>query len=134
MKFLGCLSTAAFGVLLSLPFSDSFQLTPSNFARRHKTSTSFSLASTSDQVRPGSAKLDTPWEELGFEFRQTNSHIKLTCKDGEWGEPELVQVSLWLILGVSLRHRSVRHILNSSPSLCFLVAVGRSLFSNKFVI
>jgi hypothetical protein len=97
MKFLGCLSTAAFGVLLSLPLSDSFQLTPSNFVRRHKdSSTSFSLASTSDKVRPGSAELDTPWEELGFEFRSTNSHVKITFKDGEWGTPELVKVSLYL--------------------------------------
>ena len=41
---------------------------------------------------PGSAKLDTPWEELGFEFRPTNSHVRLTYKDGEWGKPELVKV------------------------------------------
>mmetsp|Transcript_45187 Transcript_45187/g.130483 ORF Transcript_45187/g.130483 Transcript_45187/m.130483 type:complete len:398 (+) Transcript_45187:169-1362(+) len=40
---------------------------------------------------PGSAKLDTPWEELGFEFRPTNSHVRVTYKDGEWGKPELVQ-------------------------------------------
>jgi len=41
---------------------------------------------------PGSAKLDTPWNELGFEFRPTNSHIKVTYKDGAWGKPELVKV------------------------------------------
>jgi hypothetical protein len=41
---------------------------------------------------PGTAQLDTPWAELGFEFRPTNSHIKLTWKDGEWGIPELVKV------------------------------------------
>jgi len=40
---------------------------------------------------PGSAQLDTPWEELGFEFRPTNSHVSITYKDGEWGEPELVK-------------------------------------------
>eukprot|EP00339_Tiarina_fusa_P017790 CAMPEP_0117041400 /NCGR_PEP_ID=MMETSP0472-20121206/28916_1 /TAXON_ID=693140 ORGANISM="Tiarina fusus, Strain LIS" /NCGR_SAMPLE_ID=MMETSP0472 /ASSEMBLY_ACC=CAM_ASM_000603 /LENGTH=399 /DNA_ID=CAMNT_0004752403 /DNA_START=45 /DNA_END=1244 /DNA_ORIENTATION=+ len=90
MKFLGCLSTAAFGLLLSLEVSDCFQVTPSNLVRRQK-DTSFSLASTSDKVRPGSAKLDTPWEELGFEFRPTNSHVKVTFKDGEWGAPELVK-------------------------------------------
>jgi branched-chain amino acid aminotransferase len=42
--------------------------------------------------KPGTAKMDVPWEELGFEFRQTSSHIKMTFKDGEgWGEPELVK-------------------------------------------
>ena len=46
----------------------------------------------SDLKQPGTAKLDTPWNELGFEFRPTNSHIRLTYKDGEWGKPELVKV------------------------------------------
>jgi branched-chain amino acid aminotransferase len=42
--------------------------------------------------KPGTAEMDVPWEELGFTFRQTNSHIKMTYKDGEgWGEPELVK-------------------------------------------
>jgi len=45
---------------------------------------------------PGSAKLDTPWEELGFEFRPTNSHVRITYKDGEWGKPELVKVRLFI--------------------------------------
>jgi branched-chain amino acid aminotransferase len=43
---------------------------------------------------PGTAKLDTPWEELGFEFRPTNSHVRVTFKNDEWGEPELVKVRL----------------------------------------
>jgi branched-chain amino acid aminotransferase len=42
--------------------------------------------------KPGTAKLDVAWEELGFEFRPTNSHIKITYKEGSgWGEPELVK-------------------------------------------
>jgi hypothetical protein len=41
---------------------------------------------------PGTAKMDTAWEDLGFEFRPTNSHIQLRYKDGEWMEPELVNV------------------------------------------
>lgn len=41
---------------------------------------------------PGTAKLDTPWAELGFEYRTTNSHLRITYKDGEWGEAELVKV------------------------------------------
>mmetsp|Transcript_16945 Transcript_16945/g.39125 ORF Transcript_16945/g.39125 Transcript_16945/m.39125 type:complete len:409 (+) Transcript_16945:208-1434(+) len=41
---------------------------------------------------PGTAKMDTPWEDLGFEFRPTNSHVKLTWKEGEgWSKPELVE-------------------------------------------
>eukprot|EP00934_Nitzschia_sp_Nitz4_P006071 Nitzschia sp. Nitz4//scaffold48_size128905//26846//28120//NITZ4_003584-RA/size128905-augustus-gene-0.2-mRNA-1//1//CDS//3329552934//6061//frame0 len=40
---------------------------------------------------PGSAKMDTPWEELGFQFRPTNSHVRVTFKDGKWTAPELVK-------------------------------------------
>ena len=44
---------------------------------------------------PGTAELDTPWEKLGFEFRPTNSHVKLTWKEGEgWSKPELVEVRI----------------------------------------
>ena len=47
---------------------------------------------------PGTAKLDTPWEDLGFEFRPTNSHVKLTWKEGEgWSKPELVEVRLVVV-------------------------------------
>jgi hypothetical protein len=42
---------------------------------------------------PGTAKMDTPWEELGFEFRPTKSNLRMTYKDGEWGEMELCEVS-----------------------------------------
>jgi branched-chain amino acid aminotransferase len=47
------------------------------------------------QKLPGTAKLDTPWEELGFEFRPTNSHVRLTYKmnqdgTGSWSDIELV--------------------------------------------
>ena len=95
MKF--NLSAVAFGVLhTSLLFtgSNSFQTSSliSNSQRRLHLSSS--LASSAARVRPGSAELDTPWEELGFEFRPTNSHVKLVYKDGEWGKPELVQVSV----------------------------------------
>ena len=47
---------------------------------------------------PGTAKLDTPWEDLGFEFRPTNSHVKLRWKEGEgWSKPELVEVRLVVV-------------------------------------
>jgi branched-chain amino acid aminotransferase len=38
---------------------------------------------------PGTAKLDKPWEKLGFEFRPTKSNLRITYKDGKWGEMEL---------------------------------------------
>lgn len=41
--------------------------------------------------KPGTAKMDKPWGELGFEYRVTKSHLKMVFRDGEWGEPELVQ-------------------------------------------
>jgi hypothetical protein len=43
--------------------------------------------------KPGTAEIGTPWEELGFEFLPTNSHVRITYKDGEWGPTELVKVS-----------------------------------------
>jgi len=40
---------------------------------------------------PGTADVGMPWEDLGFEYLQTNSHLKLTWKEGEgWSTPELV--------------------------------------------
>jgi hypothetical protein len=49
------------------------------------------MSSTAKKA-PGSAKLDKAWEDLGFEFRPTNSHIRVQYKDGAWSEPELVKV------------------------------------------
>ena len=37
---------------------------------------------------PGTADLD--WANLGFEYRDVNSHVKFTCKDGRWNEGEIV--------------------------------------------
>lgn len=42
---------------------------------------------TDVEVLPGTA--DVPWKELGFEFRPTKSHLKMTFKDGKWGAMEL---------------------------------------------
>jgi hypothetical protein len=41
---------------------------------------------------PGTAKLDKPWKELGFEFRPTKSNLRITYKNGEWGEFEMCEV------------------------------------------
>jgi len=40
---------------------------------------------------PGTADIPCAWDELGFEFRPTKSHVRMVYKDGEWGEPELVE-------------------------------------------
>ena len=53
------------------------------------------MSTEATKKMPGTAKMDTPWEDLGFEFRPTNSHVKLTWKEGEgWSKPELVQVRI----------------------------------------
>lgn len=41
---------------------------------------------------PGTAKLDKDWKELGFEFRPTKSNLRITYKNGEWGEFEMCEV------------------------------------------
>ena len=57
---------------------------------------SVSAAPQSDVVgAPGTA--DLPWEDLGFEFRTTKSHLRMVYKDGKWGEAELVEVRYRLL-------------------------------------
>lgn len=85
--------------LISIRSASAFQsTTPTSFgkrtARNEESIDQLSLAATSAKALPGTAKLDTPWEELGFEFRATNSHVRVTFKNDEWGEPELVKVRL----------------------------------------
>jgi len=60
---------------------------------RQKTN-QLAMVGATELGKPGTAELDVPWEELGFEFRPTNSHVCLTYKAGEWGAPELVKVCL----------------------------------------
>lgn len=81
----------ASGWLLLLTVQAFTSLTP---AVRHAAapSTLLRMTSTTERKLPGTAEMDVAWEDLGFEFRPTNSHIRLTYKDGEgWGEPELVK-------------------------------------------
>ena len=61
---------------------------------------SLNMVPSTELKQPGTAKMDKPWNELGFEFRPTNSHIKLTHKDGKWGKGELVKVCMycWRVL------------------------------------
>lgn len=65
-------------------------------------------SSTDTKKLPGTAKLDTKWEDLGFEFRPTNSHVRVTYKDGEWSEPELVQVRIVKGRGMKLSQEEAR--------------------------
>lgn len=41
------------------------------------------------ESEPGTADLD--WENLGFEYRDVNSYVKFTYRDGRWDEGQLVQ-------------------------------------------
>eukprot|EP00563_Minutocellus_polymorphus_P000078 CAMPEP_0181039730 /NCGR_PEP_ID=MMETSP1070-20121207/10648_1 /TAXON_ID=265543 /ORGANISM="Minutocellus polymorphus, Strain NH13" /LENGTH=414 /DNA_ID=CAMNT_0023117647 /DNA_START=28 /DNA_END=1272 /DNA_ORIENTATION=- len=41
--------------------------------------------------KPGTAEIDVPWSDLGFEFRATKSHLKMTWTESDgWGGAELV--------------------------------------------
>lgn len=55
--------------------------------------------------KPGTADLGVPWEDLGFQFRDVKSHLKLVYKDGAWGEPELVEGNqMQLHIGATALH------------------------------
>ena len=59
---------------------------------RQQSLTSLSASTSATTKLPGSAQLDVAWQDLGFEFRPTHSHVKLVYKEGVgWSEPELVQ-------------------------------------------
>lgn len=46
------------------------------------------VAAAAGVATPGTADMD--WANLGFEYRDVNSHVKFTFKDGRWDEGELV--------------------------------------------
>ena len=51
--------------------------------------------------KPGTADVGCEWSDLGFEFRPTQSHLKMVYRDGEgWGEPELVSDSPYINLHI----------------------------------
>jgi branched-chain amino acid aminotransferase len=77
----------SFLLLLTSSSSLAF-LTPKTTSSK---ASQFSLSSISTKKLPGTAELGIAWEDLGFEFRPTNSHVRIVYKDGEgWGKPELV--------------------------------------------
>ncbi len=61
-------------------------------------SSSSSPLSSQVQLKPGTAQLDKPWQDLGFEYRETRSHGRIVYRNGEWGELELVQVMSSFVL------------------------------------
>jgi hypothetical protein len=76
--------------------SASAFMTPS--PTRHTPTRKTTSIAVAAEVRPmgipGTAQLDTDWKDLGFEFRPTKSNLRITCKNGKWGEFELCEVSL----------------------------------------
>jgi len=79
-------------LLLSALASANAFLAPMPNAYPSRQSTSLSVSA---DVRPlgipGTAELDKPWKELGFEFRPTKSNLRITYKNGEWGEFEMCE-------------------------------------------
>jgi branched-chain amino acid aminotransferase len=68
----------------------STKTTPSTQLKKQQPLIRLSVATDINAVgAPGTA--DLPWSELGFEFRPTKSHLRMTFRDGKWQEPELVE-------------------------------------------
>lgn len=79
----------------------------STASRRTAHSTGLFMSTTeqpTDTVgKPGTA--DLPWDSLGFEFRPTKSHLKMTYKDGKWEAPEMVESPYFQIhIGATALH------------------------------
>jgi branched-chain amino acid aminotransferase len=89
----------------SLPSVDSLQMISTKVVPHHRSSlvkhrrcshpllrlsAVSSSPTTATKKMPGTAALDTPWEELGFEYRMTNSFVQIKYKDGAWGDIEII--------------------------------------------
>lgn len=114
--------TTALALILSCATSHAFVVSPPSRAI-FGASTPIQMSAVEDQgtdveVLPGTA--DVPWKELGFEFRPTKSHLKMTFKDGKWGAMELDEV----------RHSFYSLPLSKADTCCFaytmLCAVAKS--------
>lgn len=80
------------GILLSsLALAVGFQTPLQSF---RKPTTSLNVAQ--EIGLPGTAKISKPWNELGFEFTPTKSNLRITYKDGAWGEMEICEVGYWI--------------------------------------
>ena len=89
-------TTAVFAVMTMLAVTctvgSAFVVTTPT-ANKPTGTTSTQVFSELAMGKPGTADIPCAWEDLGFEFRPTKSHVRMTFKDGEWSEPELVTVS-----------------------------------------
>eukprot|EP00555_Chaetoceros_dichaeta_P004824 CAMPEP_0198254962 /NCGR_PEP_ID=MMETSP1447-20131203/5199_1 /TAXON_ID=420782 /ORGANISM="Chaetoceros dichaeta, Strain CCMP1751" /LENGTH=421 /DNA_ID=CAMNT_0043941219 /DNA_START=30 /DNA_END=1292 /DNA_ORIENTATION=+ len=72
--------------ILAAPFSTHLSVLTSDTSTQEVASSS---STRSPLGIPGTADLN--WESLGFEFRPTKSNLRITYKDGEWGEFELCE-------------------------------------------
>lgn len=72
----------------------SFMTPLPNTSSNTKSTSLFASTEVKPLGIPGTAKLDKPWKELGFEFRPTKSNLRITHKNGEWGEFEMCEVRL----------------------------------------
>ena len=99
------------GLLATVSFSAAFQ--PVSVGSSAVSSSRLYMSTEAAKKMPGTAKLDTPWEDLGFAFRPTNSHVKITWKEGEgWSTPELVEVRF--IIGFGYHSKHLFHLFDCS--------------------
>ena len=98
-------------ISVSLSFINSFTVVPRTTSRSSSITRNNNVLFSTDEATettttemPGTAEMDKPWGELGFEYRETKSHLKMIFRDGKWGEPELVQVSLFIYLDIEHFH------------------------------
>ena len=81
-------------LILSALASASAFMAPLPAMHTARKGTSLSVAAAIKPLGiPGTAQIDTDWKDLGFEFRPTKSNLRITYKNGEWGEFELCEVS-----------------------------------------
>ena len=94
------LATAQTCLAFITPSPSTTQLTTYHQSRQIQSFSSTNLAvvsaatTTTEVGAPGTADLD--WSNLGFEFRPTKSHLRMTYSDGKWGEAELVEVRTYV--------------------------------------
>ena len=81
-------------ILATLLASASAFMAPLPAMHTPRKGTSLAVAAATKPLGiPGTAQLDKDWKDLGFEFRPTKSNLRITYKNGEWGEFELCEVS-----------------------------------------
>lgn len=93
----------------------SFMTPLPNTSSNTKSTSLFASTEVKPLGIPGTAKLDKPWKELGFEFRPTKSNLRITHKNGEWGEFEMFEVRLIFrqdSISVTHDERNILHFLH----------------------